>query len=619
MKIQAHQQQSIALRLPAPTPAPTPAIPDRIDLQGPQDPQPPQRSAFGEAVAESIEEFSHQGKKLGTLGLVAYATSVLPLMAVTSTLGLLPDVLLGPVGFGTMVGTLVLASLEEKHIGVGKQIGRLAGAAVGAGVGVIRGAKQELFGSSELPARAEISRQMPGQARPFRPLAQAGLDAAFGPVQKRSKALELSELVGATASTLIVAYTVPAMIGNAIGGPVGNALATSLIGPLSGMVLGGLAESTLGIGRGAGELVGRVIDKVRGPQNEPTPPAENKPKSEPGALKKGFLSLNNVVAQPIIGFLLDTTIVGNRLMAQTPIQSMHFEERPVARVNRERLVKNFVSLAGIYGPSGQEKLVGDELEKRLSALQVSVKRHEDGTIVGTLPATPGYESSPTIMLSAHQDTVLPTKLENIVIGERRIHTNEKSILGADDRAGIAEILEGVESALEQGLPHPELKFVFPVDEERGLVGSSRLRSEDISTRPTLGYVVDALDVKDVHLTNDAVIVNPKSIKYNYSQDDPIVQVLYRSMTNAGVVPRPIPAPIMTGAGSDANTPAFNSGPIRSMAIGAGERDLHTTLEYIKTDHLEQAARHVLGVITNSCDLEVQGDQIVPKKPMTLEP
>jgi putative aminopeptidase FrvX len=276
-----------------------------------------------------------------------------------------------------------------------------------------------------------------------------------------------------------------------------------------------------------------------------------------------------------------------------------------------------VSLAGIYGPSGQEQLVTAELEKRMSDLGVSVKRHDDGSLVGTLPATPGYESSPTVMLSAHQDTVLPTKLENIIVGERRIHTNEKSILGADDRAGIAQILEGLESVLEQGLPHPEVKLVFPVDEERGLVGASRLTTQDISTRPTLGYVVDALDVQDVHLTNDAVIVNPKSVKYAYSQDDPLVQVLYRSMSNAGLTPRPIPAPIMTGAGSDANTPALNSGPIRSMAIGVGERDMHTTLEYIKIRDLEQAARHVVGVLTNSCDLEVQGDKIVPKTPMSL--
>lgn len=611
MKIQNNTFQPALLRQPLQAKSRE----DKVDLGG-SPPPAPDRSAFGEAVAESIEDFSHQGKKLGTLALVTYATAALPIMALTSTINLIPDALFGPVGIATMVGTLALASLEEKHIGVGKQLGRLAGAVVGAGVGVVRGASHELFGKKELPARAEIKQQMPGQAKPFRPLAQAALDATFGPIQKRSKALELGELVGATASTLVVAYTVPAMIGNAIGGPVGNILATTLIGPLSGMVLGGLAESTLGIGRATGELVGRAIDKFQGPQEAPVEAPKTDP-GKPGALKKGFLAMNNVIAQPIIGFLLDSTIVGNRLMAQTPVQTMHFQERPVASVNQERLINNFVSLAGIHGPSGQEQLVGDELEKRLAALNFTSKRFEDGSIIASLPATPGYESSPTVMLSAHQDTVLPTKLENIIIGERRIHTNEKTILGADDRAGLAQILEGVQSVLEQGLPHPELKLVFPVDEERGLVGASRLKSEDISTRPTLGYVVDALDVKDVHLTNDAVIVNPKSIKYNYSQDDPLVQVLYRSMTNAGLTPRPIPAPIMTGAGSDANTPAFNTGHIRSIAIGVGERDLHTTLEYIKIKDLEQAAKHVVGVITNSCDLEVVGDQILPKTPMKL--
>lgn len=616
MKIQTNQLQP-ALRI-QPQAKPNPTSGDKVDLSGNHD-APPPRSPFREAVAESVETCAHQGKKLGTLALVSYATAALPLMALTAGISVIPDALFGPVAIGTMIGTLALSALEEKHIGVGKQLGRAAGAVVGLGVGAVRGLHQEIVGTKEAPERAEIKQQMPGQAKAFRPLMQRGVDAAMGPLQGRSKALEICELVGATASTLVVAYTVPAMIGNAIGGPIGEALATTLIGPLSGMVLGGLAESTLGIGRGAGELVGRVIDKIKPPADQ-APVEAPKPKEagKPGMLKKGFLSMNNVIGQPVIGFLLDKTIVGNRLLAQTPIQSMHFEERPVATVNKDRLIKNFVSLAGIHGPSGQEKQVGDELQARLNKLNIPSQRRDDGTIIATLPATKGYESSPTVMLSAHQDTVMPTKAENIIVGPRRIHTNEKSILGADDRAGLAEILEGVESVLEQGLAHPEVKLVFTVDEERGLLGASRLKPEDISNRPTLGFVVDALDVKDVHLTNDAVIVNPSSVKYNYSQDDPLVQVVYRSMTNAGLAPRPIPAPILTGAGSDANTRAFNGGKIRTIAVGAGERDMHTPLEYIKIKDLEQAARHVVGYITNTCDLEVQGDQMVPRKAFSLD-
>ncbi|MBN9417446.1 hypothetical protein ABS71_06470 [bacterium SCN 62-11] len=615
MKIQANVQNLPASRLQTLKQTPQGAG-DKVDLGGAP---PPQKSPFGEKMAESIEICAHQGKKLGTLAMVSYATAALPLMALTAGINVIPDALFGPAAIGTMIGAMALSAWEEKHIGVGKQLGRVAGAAVGAGVGLVRGLAAQVVGPEDAPSKVEIHKQLPGQAKAFRPLVQRGLDGALGPIQSRSKALEISELVGATASTLVVAYTVPGMIGNAIGGPVGNALATTLIGPLSGMVLGGLVESTLGVGRGAGELVGRVIDKIKPPSSEAV--EAPKPKTElskPGLLKRGFLSMNGLIGQPVVGFLLDTTILGNRLLAQKPIQSMHFEERPVATVNRERLIHNFVSLAGIHGPSGEEKLVGDELQARLSKLGIASERRDDGTILATLPATKGYEDSPTVMLSAHQDTVMPTKAENIIVGPRRIHTNEKTILGADDRAGLAEILEGTQSVLEQGLAHPEVRFVFTVDEERGLLGASRLKPEDISNRPTLGFVVDALDVKDVHLTNDAVIVNPSSVKYNYSQDDPLVQVVYRSMTNSGLTPRPIPAPILTGAGSDANTRAFNSGKIRSMAVGAGERDMHTPLEYIKIDDLEQAARHVVGYITNSCDLQVQGDQIVPRKAFSLD-
>lgn len=590
---------------------------DKVVLsQGPSQPPTPPRSAFSETVAETVEDWGHMGKKLGSLAAVSYLASALPLWGLTATMGRIPDALFGPVAIGMLVAALPVAALEEKHLGIGKHLGGLAGKALGAGAGVIKGAFQELAGpAAAAPEKVELKRQAPGQIKPFRPLAQKGLDMAFGEIKQRSKALEVSELVGATASTMVVAYTVPSMIGNLVGGPVGNALATTMVGPLTGMVLGGLAESTLGIGRAAGELVGRAIDKLS-PAPEggaPQPAKPPAPKSEPGLLKKGFLEFNHLVGQPMIGYLLDTTIAGNRLLARTPVQTMEFSERPPATVNRQRLIDNFVSLAGIHGPSGEEKLVGDELEKRLQKLDISYERRPDGNIIATWPATPGYEDSPTVMFSAHQDTVAPTKLENIRIGERRIHTNEKSILGADDRAGIAQIMEGLESVKEQGLPHPEVKLVFTVDEERGLVGATALKTEDISTRPTLGYVVDALDVRDVHLTNDAVIVNPNSVKYNYGQEDPLVQVLYQSMANAGLKPRPIPAPILTGAGSDANTKAFNSGPIRSMAIGVGERDMHTPLEYIKIKDLEQAAKHVVGCITFPCDLKVDGNDIVPRQ------
>lgn len=99
-----------------------------------------------------------------------------------------------------------------------------------------------------------------------------------------------------------------------------------------------------------------------------------------------------------------------------------------------------------------------------------------------------------------------------------------------------------------------------------------------------------------------------------SQSAPCPRTLYQEIVKVRLQESekiPIAAPILTGAGSDANTPAFNSKHIRSIAVGAGERDIHT-MEHILIDDLEQAARHVVGYITNSCDLKVEGETIVPR-------
>ncbi|MGE0490145.1 MAG: M20/M25/M40 family metallo-hydrolase [Vulcanimicrobiota bacterium] len=558
--------------------------------------------SFLSSVQEHAQSWGHQGKKLGALGLVAYATSQVPLQVMMR----LPDIPI-PAAIALSIGTMAAVSVEERYLGIGKKVGQLALGAVGAGVGAARhilGSKAETTPGPVTLAQAPATGAAPREA-----LLPSLLHRAQGGAPARNKVVEIGEGIGATAGTLVCAYGLPNLVTNMFGydSLVGQVMG-SMVGPLAGMVIGGLEENFLGIGRAAGELVGTGLSAagVKAPVRQPAV-------KEPGALKKGFLKLNGAIAEPIVGFLVDTTLTTNRLLAEKPVQNIHFNDRPEPKVNRQRLVDNFVSLTGIYGPSGKEQAVTAELTTRMQALGFAVERKEDGTLIGTLPASPGQQDAPTVMLSAHQDTVEPTNPGSIRNDGKRIYTDGRHVLGADDRAGLAEILEGVTSVLEQQLDHPEIKLVFPVDEERGLRGASRLKPEDISTRPTLGFVVDSLSVKDVHLTNDAVIVNPDSIKYQFSQEDPLIQVVFQSMARAGLEPRPIHAPILTGAGSDANTVGFNSGHIRSLAVGAGERDMHTGMEHIYIDDLEQAARHVVGYITNSCDLRVEGDAIVARQ------
>lgn len=564
-------------------------------------------------IAETTDDWAVMGQKLGALSLVAAGASIIPFQAIMKW----PDMPL-PAAIAVSIGTLAGLSIEERKLGIGKMLGKAVGSTLGTAAGHIKASTG--FHSTNSKQPVQLQRVDAQSVKHFQPLASRALRSAqkalLGGPTERTRAVEMGELIGATAGVMATSYMLPKVV-TALAGDnaVVSGVAGSLIGPLAGMIVGGWQENTLGLGRAAGELVGGGLSKLGIGDTLPKDAAPAKfagKESEPGLLKSAFLGLNKAIAEPIIGPLVDATVATNGLFAEKPVQTMDFSSRPLPKVNRERLIKNFVEIASIYGPSGEEKLVGEDLVKRTTALGATAQTTEDGTVIATLKATPGYEDAPTVMLSAHQDTVEATNPDAIRVSDYKIHTDGKHILGADDRAGIAQILEGLQSVLEQGQPHPEVKLVFPVDEERGLRGAGRLQPEDISQRPTLGFVVDALDVNTLHLTNDAVLLQPRSKKYSFSQADPVAQVALRSMAQAGTTPKVRHAPILTGAGSDANTPAFNSGHIRSLAVGVGEQNMHTGMEQIKTDDLERAALHVVGYITNACDLKVQGDKIVPR-------
>lgn len=568
---------------------------------------------FSTTVSRTADEWATMGQKLGALSLVAAGTSIIPFQALMR----FPNMPV-PGAIALSIGTMAGLAIEERQLGVGKKLGKLVGYGAGAAVGA---AKAGLgFTAKDSRAPVTLQKKSPDQVKKFEPLAprllHATQSAVAGGPSERTQGVEFGELIGATAGVMATSYLLP-KLATAVA-PQSALLASvagSLIGPLAGMVVGGWEENSLGLGRAAGELVGTGLSKLgvgSKPSVEVKPAPWNAKESEPGLLKKGFLALNGAIAEPIIGPLVDATVATNGLFAETPVQTMEFSDKPLPAVNRDRLLKSFVALASIHGPSGKEQLVGQELMKRTQAMGATTKMMDDGTLIATIKASPGMEDAPTVLLSAHQDTVEATKPEAIRVDDYKVRTDGRHVLGGDDRGGVAEILEGVQSVIEQNLPHPELKLVFPVDEERGLRGSGRLQPEDISSRPTLGFVVDALDVDTLHLANDAVLLNPRSVKYSFSQSDPVAQVALQSMARAGTDPKVRHSPILTGAGSDANTPAFNSGLIQSLAVGAGEANMHTGMEQIKIDDLERAARHVVGYVTHSCDLRVEGERIVAR-------
>ena len=161
------------------------------------------------------------------------------------------------------------------------------------------------------------------------------------------------------------------------------------------------------------------------------------------------------------------------------------------------MVDEFLRLVRIDGPSRKERAVAGYLKERLTGLGFSVVEDETqektgsnaGNIIATLDGTaPG---APGIFFSAHMDTIEPTAgLEPVIEGDQ-IRSGGQTILGADDRAGVAIILEAVQSALEKKVPHGDLQLIFTVGEEIGLVGAKHLDYGRIKARA--GFVVDSGD------------------------------------------------------------------------------------------------------------------------------
>ena len=137
-------------------------------------------------------------------------------------------------------------------------------------------------------------------------------------------------------------------------------------------------------------------------------------------------------------------------------------------ISRDRLVKTFCELVSIDSPSGEEEEVAAYLRTRLQALGLSVVRDSYGNLI----AGDGRENP--IMMSAHMDTVEPGRGIKPSVEGDRIVSDGTTILGGDCKAGVAAILEALESIEEDGTPRVALEAVFTREEEPGLVGAHNL-------------------------------------------------------------------------------------------------------------------------------------------------
>jgi tripeptide aminopeptidase len=160
----------------------------------------------------------------------------------------------------------------------------------------------------------------------------------------------------------------------------------------------------------------------------------------------------------------------------------------------ERLYKLFTDLCMINAPALQERECVEWGKRYLTEMGLEVWEDNAGSRIGgdannLIAKLPGNKPGvPGIFFSAHFDTVEPT--EGLVIGERDgVYFSESdTILGADDKAGMAPAIEAVHSIMESGAPHGDVFLVLSVAEEIGLKGAFACDIEEIGA--AFGFVFD---------------------------------------------------------------------------------------------------------------------------------
>lgn len=164
-------------------------------------------------------------------------------------------------------------------------------------------------------------------------------------------------------------------------------------------------------------------------------------------------------------------------------------------VNKQRLINEFLSLVQIDSETKHERVIADVLIDKFRELGVDVEEddsqevtgHGAGNLICTLPGTEA--NCEPIYFTAHMDTVVPGKNIKPSIEGDYIVSDGTTILGADDKAGIAAILEAIRTIQESNLPHGDLQFIITVGEESGLVGAKALDKDKIKAK--FGYALDS--------------------------------------------------------------------------------------------------------------------------------
>ncbi len=153
-------------------------------------------------------------------------------------------------------------------------------------------------------------------------------------------------------------------------------------------------------------------------------------------------------------------------------------------IQTERLVNTFLDLVKLDSESKQERAVADYVTAKLRALGYDVKEDDAGEAIGgnagnVIAYKAGNCAGKSVLFCAHMDTVVPGNGVKPIVEHEIIRSDGTTVLGGDDKAGIAAILEAVTVLEEDAVTHGPVRVIFTVAEEIGLLGAKHINLDEI--------------------------------------------------------------------------------------------------------------------------------------------
>lgn len=288
-------------------------------------------------------------------------------------------------------------------------------------------------------------------------------------------------------------------------------------------------------------------------------------------------------------------------------------------INQERLVKEFMEMVKIDSLSHKEGKFASYLKDKLIELGLEVYVDEQagrkagsnaGNILGRLKGN--RQDVPVILLSAHMDTVPSGEGIQPQLRGDAIYSDGNTILGSDDKAGIAAILEALRHIREEQQEYGDIEVLFTVGEEEGLLGARYLDYGML--RAKMAFVLDCDGAPGTIIRQAAAhdkiyaVLHGKAAHAGMNPEDGVssIQVAARAINNMNL--------LRIDEETTANIGVIKGGEVTNIVCDRVE--LVGEVRSMSEKKLYQQTKHMINCLQEACHemgarLEVETKKIYP--------